>query len=194
MKRILLLFFALMLLCPFGAGAENFVNLTPKPKQMTVGTGTLSLPTDFRVCVAGLPDSIKAEATNFVEFLNGKSGLKVKTTTKTSGAQIVLSRYAGTLDPEGYKLDITTSGVKLQSNTTAGFFYGLTTLKKLMPASVRAGVADANLTALPLPVVSITDSPRFGYRGFMLDVSRHFFDVDEIKKILNVMADYKLNR
>lgn len=194
MKRILLLFFALMLLCPFGAGAENFVNLTPKPKQMTVGTGTLSLPTDFRVCVAGLPDSIKAEATNFVEFLNGKSGLKVKTTTKTSGAQIVLSRYAGTLDPEGYKLDITTSGVKLQSNTTAGFFYGLTTLKKLMPASVRAGVADVSLTTLPLPVVSITDSPRFGYRGFMLDVSRHFFDVDEIKKILNVMADYKLNR
>ena len=194
MKHFFSFLFALALLFPSRAVADNFVNLTPRPKQMTVGTGTYGLPTNFRISVAGLPDSVKAEAEKFATFLDNQAGLKVKTTTKTSNAQVVVSRYAGTLEPEGYKLDITTNGVKIQSQTTAGFFYAFTTLKKLLPATVRAGVAEAGMGAMSLPLVSITDAPRFGYRGFMLDVSRHFFQVDELKKLLNVMADYKLNR
>ena len=69
-----------------------------------------------------------------------------------------------------------------------GLFYAFQTIKKMLPPHVMAGVSDPNVTAYSLPVVSIVDEPRFEYRGFMLDVSRHFFSVEEVKRMLDVMA------
>lgn len=81
---------------------------------------------------------------------------------------------------EGYQLEIDEAGVRLTAKTETGLFYGKQTLLQL-------------LTPNGLPYVKINDQPRFTYRGLHLDVSRHFFDKEEVKKLMNVMSYYKLN-
>lgn len=83
--------------------------------------------------------------------------------------------------PEGYCLDVDNSGITIRSTTGAGLFYGLQTLLQLH--------AQSNET----PMCTIIDEPRFAYRGIMLDVSRHFFNVDFVKKQIDAMAHFKLN-
>ncbi|MDE5647995.1 MAG: beta-N-acetylhexosaminidase, partial [Muribaculaceae bacterium] len=101
--------------------------------------------------------------------------------------------YDGVVPAEGYRLAIGKKGIKVSSSTPAGAFYAFQTLKQLLPANVSAGTrAESEIYTLPLG--EIVDEPRYEYRGFMLDVSRHFFDVQEIKKMLDLMAVYKLNR
>ena len=180
------------------AQAQQFVNLTPTPKEMHVDKGTYRLPAQFTIGGTQLPDSIKAEAQKFVgDFNKSASGCTASFSNKKEGVAIELvhnkSLYA-TLGQEGYKLSVTANGIRLESATTSGFFYGLTSLKKMLPACIAAGVKDDKVTTYELPLVKITDKPRFPYRGFMLDVARHFFSVQEVKKMLDVMAIYKLNK
>ncbi|HEY4325445.1 MAG TPA: family 20 glycosylhydrolase [Mucilaginibacter sp.] len=104
---------------------------------------------------------------------------------KSSGTSLILtSRGAENLPSEGYKLIITTHKITIVGKG-AGLFYGIQTLIQLFPI-------EAELTE-KLPCLVIDDAPRFGYRGMMLDVSRHFFSVAEVKKVLDLMAEYKLN-
>ncbi len=180
------------------AQAQQFVNLTPTPKEMRVDKGTYRLPAQFTIGGTQLPDSIKAEAQKFVgDFNKSASGCTASFSNKKEGVAIELVHNKAlytTLGQEGYKLSVSTNGIRLESATTTGFFYGFTSLKKLLPACVAAGVKDEKVTTYELPLVQITDRPRFPYRGFMLDVARHFFSVQEVKKMLDVMAIYKLNK
>ena len=180
------------------AQAQQFVNLTPTPKEMRVERGTYRLPAQFTIGGAQLPDSIKSEVNKFIgDFNESASGCTASFSNKTEGAALVLVHNKAlytALGQEGYKLSVSTNGIRLESATTSGFFYGLTSLKKLLPACVAAGVKDEKVTTYELPLVQITDRPRFPYRGFMLDVARHFFSVQEVKKMLDVMAIYKLNK
>ena len=180
------------------AQAQQFVNLTPTPKEMRVENGTYRLPAQFTIGGAQIPDSIKSEVKKFIgDFNESASGCTASFSNKTEGAALVLvhnkALYAS-LGQEGYKLSVSTNGIRLESATTSGFFYGLTSLKKMLPACIAAGVKDEKVTTYELPLVQITDKPRFPYRGFMLDVARHFFSVQEVKKMLDVMAIYKLNK
>ncbi|GAB3907011.1 hypothetical protein GCM10028826_11340 [Mucilaginibacter boryungensis] len=103
----------------------------------------------------------------------------------THNTVAINTRGATHLPAEGYRLHIAPSGITLTANG-AGLFYGLQTLIQLFPNNVK-GIA-------ALPCLTIEDSPRFAYRGLMLDVSRHFFTISEIKDLLDLMAYYKLNR
>ena len=180
------------------AQAQQFVNLTPVPMQMHVDKGVYRLPAQFTIGGAQLPDSIKAEAQKFVtDFNKSATGATASYSKKAEGAALELvhnQTLYKTLGQEGYKLSVTANGIRLESATTSGFFYGLTSLKKMLPACIAAGVKDEKVTTYELPLVQITDRPRFPYRGFMLDVARHFFSVQEVKKMLDVMAIYKLNK
>lgn len=185
----------------FGAShvqAQQFVNLTPVPMQMHVDKGVYRLPAQFTIGGAQLPDSIKAEAQKFVtDFNKSATGATASYSKKAEGAALELvhnQTLYKTLGQEGYKLSVSTNGIQLESATTSGFFYGLTSLKKMLPACIAAGVKDEKVVTYELPLVQITDKPRFPYRGFMLDVARHFFSVQEVKKMLDVMAIYKLNK
>ena len=180
------------------AQAQQFVNLTPVPMQMHVDKGVYRLPAQFTIGGAQLPDSIKAEAQKFViDFNKSATGASASFSKKAEGAALELvhnQTLYKTLGQEGYKLSVTANGIRLESATTSGFFYGLTSLKKMLPACIAAGVKDEKVVTYELPLVQITDKPRFPYRGFMLDVARHFFSVQEVKKMLDVMAIYKLNK
>ena len=195
MKRFRFSVVALLAVLCQSLFASGNINLTPVPKSMTVGEGTLVLPTAFTILVTG-PDSIAAEAERFATHMEQVAGMDIDVVTKGGTPLITVLHKKGNeaLAPEGYALDITSTGVTIGATTTTGCFYAFQTLKKLLPPHVMAGVADDRVTSYTLPVVNIADEPRFAYRGFMLDVSRHFFELDELKRMIDVMAYYKMNR
>jgi hexosaminidase len=103
--------------------------------------------------------------------------------------QIQDREYLGT---EGYLLEITPQNVKIYARNSSGAFYGVQTLRQLLPINIEGKLINKNVE-LTLPCVKIEDYPRFVWRGYMLDVARHFHGTETIKKILDIMALLKLN-
>lgn len=186
MNRILL---SLCLLFGMSLSAAE-VNLTPKPKSMTVGEGQLPLERGLVVAYGQLPDSLSREAARFVSDLNAATGLQGQALSTTKG--LVRMNRSEDCAPEGYRLKVGTDGVLVEARTSAGFYYAFQSLLKMLPANVMARKFD-NRRRYALPFVDIQDEPRFPYRGFMLDVSRHFFSVGELKRMIDLMAAYKMN-
>ena len=177
---------------------KGFVNLTPRPKNCLVYDGTCQFPQKFTVGVsAELGDTAVLEAQRFVDALKASlTGYDISLAHSTEDAFIRVAPYtgsAGNVGTEGYRLVVKEEGITLTSLTQKGFYYGFQSIRKMLPAHVGLGLAGKAGDVYSLPIVSITDTPRFGYRGFMLDVSRHFFTVEEIKRFLDLMAIYKMN-
>lgn len=104
------------------------------------------------------------------------------TTEPKEGISLTITDSDPVLGSEGYKLAVSPSSITIKANQLSGLFYGVQTLRQLFPPGV-----------IEIPAVEITDWPRFPWRGIMLDVGRHFFSVDFIKHLLDVMAFHKLN-
>ncbi|MBR5334020.1 MAG: beta-N-acetylhexosaminidase, partial [Alistipes sp.] len=195
MKKITLLLLAIIIGLPMTAIADSNINLTPVPMKMTVGSGKLVLPESFTIATIGIDDEMAAEAKKFSKLFAEISGYSVSVANE-GDALITMSRYTGNeeLGNEGYTLDITADGIAITANSATGFYYAFQSVKKMLPANVMAEVKDEKVTEYSLPVVSIVDAPRFEWRGFMLDVSRHYFTTDQIKRMIDVMSYYKMNR
>ncbi|UOE47251.1 family 20 glycosylhydrolase [Mucilaginibacter sp. SMC90] len=103
---------------------------------------------------------------------------------------IILKYDPSITEPEGYSITVTPNSVTLSAKKPAGMFYAIETLRQLIPAEVEKGRG----SKLFVPVVSIQDKPAFAWRGMMLDVSRHFFSVTYLKKYVDLMALYKINK
>ena len=189
MKKLFLLL-AVAILTTVVCHAEQFVNLTPAPANMTIGTGVFRIPAGMKITAQGLTPEMQSEVTKFISDFNKSTGLGIGE-GKNGRMTVRLNKEIAT---EGYNLDVTAKGIVLEASSPAGLFYGLQTIKKILPANVMAGTNYPRQKSYELPVVSIQDRPAYGYRGFMLDVSRHFFMADEIKRMLDVMSYYKLNR
>jgi len=97
------------------------------------------------------------------------------------------------LNEEGYTLDVTTNNVVIKAKNAQGLFYGMQSFLQLLPAEVESPSV-VNGIAWTAPAVNISDEPRFSYRGIMLDPCRHFIPVENIKKQLDVLSLFKLNR
>ena len=100
---------------------------------------------------------------------------------------------AGELGTEGYRLVSGASGVSIRGSSAAGVFYGVQTLRQLLPPDVEQSGLRTQNGRLEVPAVEIEDAPRFGWRGAMLDVSRHFASVAEVKRFLDLIALHKFN-
>lgn len=166
------------------------INITPYPKQLTQGKGTFSTTNTLTIQFAKNP-GFQNEAIKFANTISSTTSIKAKTIQ--SKAQITLIEDA-TLSAEAYNLTISTKKITIKASTPTGLFYAFQTIKKLLPHNVAVGVSDPTIHTITLPALTINDEPRFAYRGFMLDVSRHFFSINEIKHILNLMAIYKMNK
>lgn len=115
------------------------------------------------------------------------------TTAASNTIQLTINKTTdNSIGDEGYKLFVRPNGISITANKPAGLFYGVQTLLQLLPAAIEAPGTTQN-SPYKIPCVAITDYPRFKWRGIMLDVSRHFFTIKEIKQLLNEMARYKFN-
>ena len=108
------------------------------------------------------------------------------------GAIVLDLRADAATGAEGYRLSASSERVVISASAPAGLFYGVQTLRQLLPASVEYEAARRRV--LSVPAVEIVDAPRFAWRGAMLDVARHFFGVDEVTRLIDLMALHKMNR
>ena len=168
--------------------------LTPQPAHLTVKDGRFEFGNQLKAKVTPYQgDSIRMVFESFKKELQEATGIKVSSTQKEAKARIILDLNPQ-LPAEAYKLNVSKKQVRIEASRPAGFYYALQTLKQLMPRNVMAGVATSDHSQWSLPSVEIEDAPRFEWRGFMLDEGRHFFGKDEIKRVIDMMAIYKMNR
>ncbi len=170
------------------------LSLLPLPKVATVGEGEFTLNSGFTVSVnfadAALQQEVLADVARFMTTVDNATALAPG--AANGNADITISEDA-TLAAEGYVMDVTPQGVAIKAATSDGVYYALQSILRLLPPNVVLGKPAETEQTYALPVLHIEDEPRFAYRGFMLDVSRHFFTVEQVKKMLDLMGIYKMN-
>jgi hexosaminidase len=168
--------------------------LIPQPASVSVGQGYLELPYYLTIVAPNNPD-VKRIADGLAISLNNTANVvKVKTGTTLTPKSILLSLANDkTIPEEGYRLKVTTTGITITAQKPAGIFYGVQTLLQLLPEEVEEKRIPKSPIDWFVPLVTIEDHPRFGWRGLMLDVSRHFFTVPQVKEFIDQMVKYKFN-
>jgi hexosaminidase len=167
--------------------------LVPQPNLLRRGNGRPFTVTDATVISVPSGDERAAFVGRYLADLIATGTLPaprvVSGDTPPGGISLAVD---AALAPDHYELTVTDTGVRLRGGDAAGLFHGAQTLRQLLPADVEYEAA--RLTTLMVPSVHIEDGPRFGWRGAMLDVSRHFFGVADVKRYVDLMALHKLNR
>ncbi len=168
-------------------------NLIPKPTFITFDTGEFILSASTNIVTSpelrGIADDLSKQIQNF-------TGWDLITTDEGRGTQEIQLNL--TTDPalggEGYELKISSNCIELCAHQPAGLFYAAQTLLQMISAGSYQGLSPSTVLRTSLPAVSIRDTPRFEWRGIMLDVARHFFGVQDVKRVIDLIAHYKLNR
>jgi hexosaminidase len=167
----------------FAQRAEDAITIVPKPASIQKGIGSFMISKHTSIVAKGADAEKVAGMFNY--FLNKKYGFILKINNAAITDAIILNTIpAVRLPDETYQLKVTGHSINI-AGERSGVFYGVQSLLQLI---------HENGSQLSIPALTINDAPNFAYRGLMLDVGRHFFDIDEIKKILDVMASLKLNR
>ena len=169
-------------------------SIIPEPYSITIGKGYLELPY-YLTIISPANKEVKQIADRLALALqNTANEVKVKEGTLPGNKTIFLSLVKDPgIKPNGYRLQINATGIIIQSNEPAGIFYGVQTLLQLFPDEVEEKQIRKSPIEWKIPLLTIEDHPRFGWRGLMLDVSRHFFTVNEVKDFIDQMAKYKFN-
>ena len=165
-------------------------SVIPQPVQMEVGRGIFDLDADTRIVLTNPTNEVQQLTESWARPIRATSGFNLQLVDTPSDAPsntitLRLSRDASH-PAEGYRLNVTSDVVTVEAKTPAGLFYGLQTLTQLLSGGHSSGWS--------VPVVQIVDTPRFAYRGMHLDVGRHFFPVAFVKKYIDLLAMYKMNK
>lgn len=172
-------------------------NLLPLPVSLVVDSSSFAIDSLTSIFLEGEESVLMPVAQYLQSVLKPATGfdffIKKKEEMPDYGNIILsLSNQNDTLGQEGYDMKITEDVLKISANTPAGLFYGIQTLRQLLPLAIEKDTKqDAQWL---VGTGTIRDFPNYEWRGTMLDVSRHFFEVAEVKKVIDYMAAYKMNR
>ncbi len=184
MKRFLTI---VLLLNSLIAAAQDALNIVPMPAEIKMGKGAfVILPTTVIVIKNGADDKT---ADYFNAIIKNRFNINCKK-VKTAASNFIQFTTLQSLLPgrEGaYSLNVAAAGITVNGETTSGTFAGMQTLLQLLPAAKQKN------RPLSISQLSVTDYPRFQYRGMHLDVARHFMPVDFVKKYIDYLATYKFN-
>jgi hexosaminidase len=199
MKKLIICFFISIIYCngyTQSFGGNDSISIIPEPVSISAQKGYFSLKPDMEIISSG--DNSADLASFLSELLYHSYGFKVKqngekaTSAKTGIVLSINKKADAAIGDEGYTLKVNPKQLILAANNPRGLFYGIQTLMQLLPPKDNAH-APTKINEFKIRCVNITDYPRFGYRGMMLDVSRHFFSKEFIKKYIDQMAKYKYN-
>lgn len=166
---------------------EQLTKVFPTPVSYKETGGTLTL--DRNVAIGfSIDKSFDSEGAYLKDYLKSIFG-KLEPNSNSIKLNIIQIVPNGNISPEGYELIVASHGIIIEAASPTGVFYAIQSLKTLIPASAYAHPQKE----IKIPCVEIKDEPRFAYRAFMLDVGRNFHSKEEVKRILDVMALYKLN-
>ena len=189
MKKTLIILSVLLAAAACAPKNLQTINVVPYPNEVQIKSGEF--------CVAGADVKYDAAADERTKALIEAFAQQLSLVT---GAGSAVSEDNGEIafildaemPHEAYTLNVTKNGVEVKASGLNGFNYAIQTIKQMLPVEVFGKVAAAD-KEWTLPCVKINDAPRFGYRGLHMDVSRHFFDMDEVKRYLDIMEVHKLN-
>ncbi|WP_242202158.1 beta-N-acetylhexosaminidase [Aestuariivivens insulae] len=167
------------------ANTEQDYQIIPKPTSLEISNGRFLVDSNTTISAS---EDLQNEASYLAEMLSHASG----STINTGDSGNIQLKLDDTIDnEEGYTLSITYNQIVISGKTAKGVFYGIQTLRQLMPASIESETN--KIAELTIPAVTVKDSPRYQYRGMHLDVARHFFPVDFVKKYIDLIALHKMN-
>jgi hexosaminidase len=191
MKKIVTFFLGFTLFANLSAISQTNISIIPKPAELTQGSGSFNLGTST-VIIATPTAKHDAEMLNF--YLKKLYGFTLPIRNISTNKNVKNAITLGLLKPDErkndeYNLAITTDKIAIDGVSPRAIFYGIQTLLQLLPTDK----AMANEKQFEVPQLVIKDYPRFEYRGMHLDVGRHFFGVDEVKKYIDYLAYQKFN-
>lgn len=171
---------------------DGLYPLIPYPTSLAAGAGYFTITSATTIVTPG-NRLFKTEANILSDLFNNSFGEPLKQAAKASGQCIRLLHDPSITAPEAYRLQITTREVSLSAGSPAGMFMGIQTIRQLLPPSIETKAGDMQ-KSMVLPAVTIKDAPAYAWRGIHLDVSRHFFSIAYLEKLVDLMALYKLNK
>lgn len=168
---------------------EKDYPIIPKPNELTITKGRFLLALDTKIISE---KSLVKEADYLANMLNNIYTIAVSLDSSASNIGNIKLELDTTIENnEGYKLSVKYNGIVVSGKTSAGIFYGIQSLRQLLPSEIENNTS--NLKEITIPAVEISDSPRYKYRGMHLDVGRHFFPVVSVKKYIDLIAMHKMN-
>ena len=188
LRSVLFLFFVLLM--THAHASDGRIRIIPEPVKVTEQSGEFQLNTTTVLSYSD--NKLKETADWFASKIKTSTGLELKKGNGNNRISFELNEKADpTLGEEGYTLKVTPAEVTLKANTPAGIFYGIQTILQLLPPDIESNTVRNETWSMPC--ADILDYPRFGWRGLMLDVCRHFFTKDEVKQFIDEMVRYKYN-
>ena len=196
MKKLLIVItLASFAVCCFSQ-TKTKAYLIPEPVSLVYGNDSTFFLPQKAVIITPKNEEVKKIVGDFVKQVKTATGyfFTTKEGTTASPRSIFFSLVNDkTIPKEGYRLKTSATGITLTANEPAGIFYGVQTLLQLFPKEIVSNKRQTMLSGWNIPSVTIEDHPRFGWRGLMLDVSRHFFTVAQVKDYIDQMVKYKFN-
>lgn len=172
------------------------VHIVPRPASVELSKGQFRVNEDTAIAFeSGWPEA-KALAAYLQSVLQPATGFAFRVSpldkADVSANTIVLARLTQDAGAEAYELQVDSGGIRIAAPQAAGLFYGIQTLRQLLPPAI---LSDALVESVPWDVacVNIEDRPRFAWRGMLLDVSRHFMSMETLKKCIDTLALHKMN-
>jgi len=180
--------------CSFYTLSATEYNIIPYPQQLIPKLGSFTINKRTVVLCSTTRPEIHKLAEQFTDQIKLVTGMKlvIRDIALADTTNSILFQSAPFDNPEGYSLSVSPKTIRISSNAPNGFFYGLQTLYQLLPSDIY-GKKLVERKSWSVPAVLIQDAPRFAYRGLHLDVCRHFFPLEFIKKYIDAMAIHKLN-
>lgn len=176
--------------CRPAATVKGNLDVIPQPQEIVLARDTTPFIIDRSTTIVypATNEKMHRTADFLATFIKEMTGTEVRVSDKEKSSNAIILAVESTMGhPEGYKLQITPEKVLLTGGSEAGVFYGIQTIHKALPILKDGKVAAA------LPAGTVTDFPRFRYRGFMIDVGRHFFPVSYLKQMIDLMALHNIN-
>jgi hexosaminidase len=175
------------------------VAVVPAPASVLMASGAAFSLRDSIIVVTDAGGNADATRTGnmlaaLLKASTGMSAVVREGALSRGGIRLRLDAGRTDLGDEGYTLNSVADSVVIVARAPAGLFYGTQTLRQLLPWQIESDMIKSDTSLWKVPALSITDMPRFGWRGAMLDVARHFFTVDEVKQYIDMLALYKMNR
>jgi hexosaminidase len=187
--------FLFTLLIAFSTLAQT-PQLIPQPVSLKTYPGHFKLTRQTSIIIPTGAPEVKRIATLLAGMLSSPTGFNIPVSTVNKTSSAIHLNLNKTTDPaigeEGYTLKVTTARISITANDNKGLFYGIQTLVQLLPPDIESKDKVAGVV-WSIPAVDITDYPRFGWRGLMLDVSRHYFPKQVVEDYIDEMAKYKYN-
>ena len=171
--------------------ANTFLPVVPVPAEYSVGEGYFYFNADMKFGVEN--ESQLRMVSDFVTLLGRQTGFIPSIMIGSETADVRLKTVTS-LPDEAYNLIVTSEKILIESAGDAGFFYALQSLRQLLPAGVVEGKKQNRTMEYKIPVMTVNDRPRFGYRGLMIDVSRYFMPKHNLLKIIDAASFLKINK